>query len=75
MQVKSIAGCSKGSILLNFRPSLSYQKLFRSFERPFYTGFTVHVLIFSVKNVFVLANSIDPEETQCSSGFSMFTKA
>ena len=47
MQVKSIAECSKGSILQYFRPSLSYQFLLRSFkfvlsiiEWPFYTGFT-----------------------------------
>ena len=30
MQVKSIAECSKGSILQYFRPSLSYSLLFRS---------------------------------------------
>ena len=44
MQVKSIAQCSKGSILQYFRPSLSYQLSLRSlsiFEWPFYTGFTV----------------------------------
>ena len=30
MQVKSIAECSKGSILQSFRPSLSYHFLLRS---------------------------------------------
>ena len=45
MQVKSIAECSKGSILQHFRPSLSYHfdndLCFVYFEWPFYTGFTV----------------------------------
>ena len=46
MQVKSIAECSKGSILQYFRPTLSYKfviKIFvlSIFELPFYTGFTV----------------------------------
>ena len=46
MQVKSIAECSKGSILQYFWPSLSYQLSLRPlfclfFEWPFYTGFTV----------------------------------
>ena len=45
MQVKSIAECSKGSILQYFRPSLSNH--FSSFvmyifEWPLQTGFTVH---------------------------------
>ena len=42
MQVKSIAECSKGSILQYFRPSLCYHfhKIF-VFEWPCYTGFTV----------------------------------
>ena len=46
MQVKSIAECSKGSILQYFEPSLSYHLSLRScfvyFEWPFYTGFTVN---------------------------------
>ena len=47
MQVKSIAECSKGSILQYFRPSLSFHfviKLFvlSIFEWPLKTGFTVH---------------------------------
>ena len=46
MQVQSIAECSKGSILQYFRPSLSYQSVFKSFvlsifEGPLKTGFTV----------------------------------
>ena len=45
MQVKSIAECSKGSILQYFQPSLSYHLPLRSllisiFEWLFYTGFT-----------------------------------
>ena len=45
MQVKSIAECSKGSILQYYRPSLSYQLSLSSFvlsifEWPFYTDFT-----------------------------------
>ena len=35
MQVKNIAECSKGSILLYFRPSLSYHLSLRIFEWPF----------------------------------------
>ena len=46
MQVKSIAECSKGSILQYFWPSLSYHLSFKIFilsifEWLFYTGFTV----------------------------------
>ena len=47
MQVKSIAECSKGSILQYFRPSLSYNFLINKifvlsiFERLLKTGFTV----------------------------------
>ena len=41
MQVKSIAECSKGSILQYFRPSLSYHFSLSIFVWPFYTGFTV----------------------------------
>ena len=56
MQVKSIAECSKGSILQYFRPSLSYSSILQTFiklpfvikifdssifEWQFYTGFTV----------------------------------
>ena len=51
MQVKSIAECSKGSILQYFRPSLMYQLSFKTFvliifEWLFNTGFTVlHFMI------------------------------
>ena len=41
MQVKSIAECSKGSILQYFGPSLSYDLCFVYFEWPLKTGFTV----------------------------------
>ena len=47
MQVKSIAECSKGSILQYFRPSLNYHFVIKTFvlsifEWPFYTGFTLY---------------------------------
>ena len=41
MQVKSIAECSKGSILQYLRPSLSYHLSLFVFEWPFKTGSTV----------------------------------
>ena len=63
MQVKSIAECSKGSILQYFQPLLSYHLSLRSvlsnFERLLKTGFTV---ILSLKVDFVFANSADPDE-------------
>ena len=48
LQVKSIAECSKGSILQYFRPSLSYHLSLRSsclsnFEWSLKTGFTVWI--------------------------------
>ena len=47
MQVKSIAECSKGSILQYFRPSLCYHLSLRSalsnFEWLLKTGFTVFI--------------------------------
>ena len=50
MQVKSIAECSKGSILQYFRPSLKLPfviEIFGSsiFEWQFYTDFTVCILV------------------------------
>ena len=50
MQVKRTAECPKGSVLQYFRPSLSYHLSLRSFvlsvfEWPFYTGFTVILII------------------------------
>ena len=42
MQVKSIAECSKGSILQYFRPSLNF--ILSIFEWWFYTGFTVLIV-------------------------------
>ena len=50
MQVKSIAECSKGSILQYFRPSFQLPfviKIFvlSIFEWQFYTGFTVYAYL------------------------------
>ena len=54
MQAKSIAECSKGSILQYFWPSLSYHFVIKSiilsiFEWRFYTGFTV--LLFQIERL------------------------
>ena len=53
MQVKSIAECSKGSILQYFRPSLSYSLLFRSllclFLSDCLTGSDFDVILHVVK--------------------------
>ena len=43
MQVKSIAECSKGSILQYFRTSLSYRLSLRSLFCPFLSGHFTHV--------------------------------
>ena len=49
MQVKSIAECSKGSILQYFRPSLSYHLSLRSWFCLFFSGcFTQDLLFVSV---------------------------
>ena len=45
MQVKSIAECSKGSILQNFRPSLSYHFSLRSLFCLFLSGLYTQVLL------------------------------
>ena len=45
MQVKSIAECSKGSILQYFRPSLSYHLSLRSFFCLFLSGHLRQVLL------------------------------
>ena len=45
MQVKSIAECSKGSILRYFRPSLSYHLSLRSMFRLFFSGRFTQVLL------------------------------
>ena len=47
LQVKSIAECSKGSILQYFQPSLSYQLSLRSLLCLSYTGFTAASLKYS----------------------------
>ena len=52
MQVKSIAECSKGSILKYFRPSLSYHLSLSIFEWVFYTGFTVYNLYIKISPSF-----------------------
>ena len=55
MQVKSIAECSKGSILQSFRPSLSYHLLLGSLFCLFLSGCLRHVLCIDNKHVlFVL---------------------
>ena len=46
MQIKSIAECSKGSILQYFRPSLSYQLLFRSLFCLFLSDRFTQVLLY-----------------------------
>ena len=46
MQVKSIAECSKGSILQYFRPSLSYQLSFRPLFCLFLSGRFTQVLLY-----------------------------
>ena len=46
MQVKSIAGCSKGSILQYFRPSLSYHLSLRSLFCLFLSGPLRQVLLY-----------------------------
>ena len=46
MQVKSIAECSKGSILQYFRPSLSYHLSLRSLVCLFLNGRLTQVLLY-----------------------------
>ena len=46
MQVKSIAGCSKGSILQYFRPSIRCHLLFRSLFCLFLSGRFTQVLLY-----------------------------
>ena len=46
MQVKSIAECSKGSILQYFRPSLSYHLSLRSLFYIFLSGRFTQVLLY-----------------------------
>ena len=48
MQVKSIAECSKGSILQYFRPSLSYHLSLRSSLCLFLSGHLRQVLLFII---------------------------
>ena len=46
LQVKSIAECSKGSILQSFQPSLSYHLLLRSLFFVFLSGCLRQVLLY-----------------------------
>ena len=46
MQVKSIAECSKGSILQYFRPSLSYHQSLKTFVLSILSIRFTHVLLF-----------------------------
>ena len=56
MQVKSIAECSKGSILQYFRPSLSYHSLLISLFCLFLSGNLRQVLLYSEK-FFIITNT------------------
>ena len=47
MQVKSIAECSKGSILQYFEPSLSYHLSLRSLFCLFLSGYITQVLLYT----------------------------
>ena len=51
MQVKSIAECSKGSILQYFRPSLSYHLSLRSLFCLFLSGRLRQVLLYNVNQL------------------------
>ena len=55
IQVKSIAECSKGSILQYFRPSLSYHLSLRSLFCLF--------LVAVIHRFYCIANNMDPEQT------------
>ena len=48
MQVKSIAECSKGSILQYFRPSLCYYLSLRSLFCPFLSGRLIQVSLYFI---------------------------
>ena len=54
MQVKSIAECSKGSILQYFRPSLSYHLSLRSLFCLFLSGRLRQVLLYPTKAGFLV---------------------
>ena len=51
MQVKSIAECSKGSILQYFRPSLSYHLSLRYLFCVFLSGRFTQILLFTHENI------------------------
>ena len=52
MQVKSIADCSKGSILQYFRPSLSYHLSLKALFCLFLSGRFTQVLLYSLGDIF-----------------------
>ena len=58
MQVKSIAECSKGSILQYFRPSLSYHLSLRSLFCLFLSGCFTQVLLYDTTNFFFLMSFV-----------------
>ena len=53
MLAKSIAECSKGSILQYFRPSLSYHLSLQSLFCLFFSGRFTQVLLYSPKSLFM----------------------
>ena len=81
MQVKSIAECSKGSILQHFRPSLNYhlpsRLVLSFFEWPLKTGFTVCIIFqywsFSLYDSLIPYLQVNSPSTHCLLGsFSCF---
>ena len=79
MQVKTIAECSKGSVLQYFRPLLSFHLLFRSlfmsnFEWSFYTGFTVYIGIFSISRGTKVVKMLTLAPERYTAGFCMVAK-
>ena len=62
MQVKSIAECSKGSILQYFWPSLIYHLALRSLFCSFLSGRFTQVLLYAISTKFLFAGSyINPD--------------
>ena len=68
MQVKSIVECSHWSILQYFRPSLSYHLSLRSLISLFLSDRFTQL---SLKSVYVLANSLDPDEMPLNATFHL----
>ena len=66
MQVKSIAECSKGSILQYFCPSLSYHLSLRSVFCLFLSGRLRQVFLYLLALLTIVtleANSVDQDQT------------